>query len=102
VLRDAERSPETCVIGAAAAEPTIAEGLMVRTTPRPRPLEEEPSTMVFQAWHSPHWPTHFAFDQPHSVQVNSRFALLDAIVLFRLHQNYQPDETLSRTPKLSV
>jgi hypothetical protein len=57
---------------------------------------------VFQAWHSPHWPTHFAFDQPHSVQVYALFALLDAIGLFRLLQNYQPDETLTATPKLSV
>jgi hypothetical protein len=47
--------------------------------------------MLFQAWHSPHWPTHLVLDQPHSAQVNSAFDFV------AIQQNYQSGETPTLT-----
>jgi hypothetical protein len=82
---------EISVIGLAADEPTITAGFTDFATPRPREFEAPPSTMLFHAWHSPHWPTHFELDQPHSAQVNSDFALV------AMQPNYQSVTTLTLT-----
>jgi hypothetical protein len=91
VLQAVTFSVEISVIGLAAEEPTITAGFSERATPKPRELEVPPSTKLFQAWHSPHWPTHFALPQPHSAQVYSD------LVLAAMQQNYQAGKTLALT-----
>jgi hypothetical protein len=47
--------------------------------------------MLFQAWHSPHWPTHLVLVQPHSAQVYSAFGFV------AMQQNYQSGSTPALT-----
>jgi hypothetical protein len=82
VLQAVTDSVEISVMGFAADEPTITAGLSDLAAPRPR-VDPEPSTMLFQAWHSPHWTTHLVLVQPHSPQVYSAFDLV------AMQQNYQ-------------